>query len=69
MASARLEKTGLNTNMTNQTSWTVIVQEDPDDPESLILPFPDDLLEQTGWKIGDTLVWVVEDDRVTISKK
>lgn len=55
--------------MTTQKTWTVIVQADPDDPETLILPFPDDLLEEAGWKEGDTLIWTVEDNRVIITKK
>ena len=50
-------------------SWTVIVEEDPQDPESLILPLPQDLLEEAGWNIGDTLIWTIEDNRVIISKQ
>ena len=49
--------------------WTVKLEEDPDDPESLILPFPDDLLEQAGWYVGDVLVWTIQDDGVFITKK
>ena len=53
----------------NKKHWTVTIQADADDPETLILPFPDDLLEEAGWKIGDTLIWTIEDDRVIITKK
>ena len=50
--------------------WTVPLEADPDDPESLILTFPDELLEETGWAVGDTLIWIVEDNgSVTITKK
>jgi hypothetical protein len=53
-----------------QRRWEIILEEDPDDPETLILPFPDDLLEITGWQIGDTLIWTIEDNgRVFITKK
>ena len=50
--------------------WTVPLEADPDDPESLILTFPDELLEETGWAVGDTLIWIVEENgSVTITKK
>lgn len=66
-------KTGQNINMTiqsnNQKHWVVTIQADPEDPETLVLPFPDDLLEEAGWNIGDTLVWTIEDNRVIISKQ
>lgn len=29
-----------------------------DDAGEMCLEFPDDLLENTGWKIGDVLVWM-----------
>jgi bifunctional DNA-binding transcriptional regulator/antitoxin component of YhaV-PrlF toxin-antitoxin module len=49
------------------TKWTVTLEEDGED---LILPFPPDLLEQTGWKEGDTLLWdVKEDGSIILSKK
>lgn len=51
-------------------SWTAEILDDPEDPESLILQFPDELLEQVGWKPGDTLIWdVQEDDSIIIRKK
>ena len=63
----------LNTNKGNimeNKVWTVPLEADPDDPESLILTFPDELLEETGWAVGDTLIWIVEDNgSVTITKK
>ena len=37
-------------------SWTLTVEEDPATGDA-ILQFPPDLLEQTGWKEGDTLEW------------
>jgi len=41
--------------------WIVTVEEDPETGE-LILPFPEDFLEQAGWKEGDTLEWNEKDD-------
>lgn len=43
-------------------SWIITVEEDPETGD-LVLPFPDDLLKEAGWKPGDTLEWnVVEND-------
>jgi hypothetical protein len=39
-----------------KTSWTVELQEDPDTGD-FILEFPPDMLEQTGWVEGDSLIW------------
>lgn len=53
--------------MTN--SWTAQILEDPEDPESLILQFPDDMLDQLAWQPGDTLVWDLQDDGSIILRK
>jgi hypothetical protein len=37
--------------------WTLTVEEDPNS-EDCILTFPPDLLEQAGWKEGDTIKWI-----------
>ncbi len=37
-------------------SWTLEIQEDPETGDA-ILEFPPELLEQAGWKEGDTLIW------------
>ena len=51
-------------------TWTVPVEQDPDDSESLMLTFPDELLEVAGWGTGDVLIWIVEEDgSITIRKK
>lgn len=55
---------------TLKKSWTVTVQEDPDNPDELIMPFPEDMLDQVGWVVGDTLVWsVLDSGEIAISKK
>jgi hypothetical protein len=40
--------------MTNR--WTLDIKEDPETGDA-ILEFPEDFLEQTGWKEGDVLNW------------
>lgn len=47
--------------MTQQTNWTLQVQEDPETGE-LILEFPDDVFEGTGWQIGDSITWIDNGD-------
>lgn len=50
--------------------WTVTVEKDPDDPDNLVLPLPDTLLDKMGWKPGDDLVWKDnKDGTYTLSKK
>jgi hypothetical protein len=48
--------------------WTVIVEEDPDTGD-LMLPFPDELLTEAGWKEGDTLKWTINPDNTIIIEK
>lgn len=47
--------------MDKQYSYEVITQEDPETGD-LILPLPQELLDQVGWKEGDTLQWLQNDD-------
>lgn len=49
--------------MTNKT-YTANVQLDPENGEDYVLTFPDELLKEMGWEIGDTLVW----EETTISE-
>ena len=52
------------------TSFTAILEESPDNPEELILPLPEGLMEELGWDIGDTLTWKIGDNgEITVSKK
>lgn len=37
-----------------ESRWTAILEEDGED---LILPLPQELLEELNWNIGDTLEW------------
>jgi len=49
--------------------WSVKIEEDPETGDS-ILNFPPDMLEETGWKEGDTLIWKdLEDGTWSLTKK
>lgn len=50
-----------------KNSWTVTLEQDGED---LILPLTDEMLEGTGWQIGDDLLWEKAAGRAwTIRKK
>jgi hypothetical protein len=50
-------------------TWTLEVKEDPKNGDA-ILEFPDDLMQEAGWKEGDTLDWVDnKDGSWTLKKK
>jgi hypothetical protein len=40
---------------------TITLEEDPETGD-LILPLSDELIEEMGWKIGDTLIWTDKGD-------
>lgn len=47
--------------------WTAYVQQDGDD---LVVPIPDELLQEIGWRPGDILQWnIQENGSIIISKK
>ena len=50
------ESSSLKNQELKLNSWTISVEEDAETGD-LILPLPQDLLEQAGWKEGDTLEW------------
>lgn len=45
-----------------------IFEEIPDDPDNIIMKFPPEILEQTGWKEGDTLDIKLENGVITVCK-
>jgi hypothetical protein len=45
-----------------------IFQEIPGDPDNVMLTFPPEVLEQTGWQAGDTLTISVVDGAISIIK-
>lgn len=42
-------------------TWSLTIEEDPETGDAM-LTFPPDLLEETGWKEGDTLNWIDQKD-------
>jgi hypothetical protein len=53
--------------MANKT-WTINLEEDSETGD-LILPLNDDILEQTGWKTGDSIDWIDNKDGSWTMKK
>ena len=49
-------------------SWTLEVKEDTETGDA-ILEFPDDLMQEAGWKEGDTLEWIDNKDGSWTMKK
>jgi hypothetical protein len=41
----------------------------PGDPDNLLFKIPPEILEETGWKEGDTLTITVVDGKIHLSKK
>ena len=60
----------LRQEMAANKSWTLTVEADPESPEDMILTFPDDLMESTGWQPGDVIEWQDNQDGTwTLIKK
>ena len=53
--------------MANKT-WTINLEKDPETGD-LILPLNDDILEETGWKTGDSIDWIDNKDGSWTMKK
>lgn len=45
--------------MTKVKTWSVMIEEEGED---LVLPFPQELLDEVGWIPGDNLEWVDRGD-------
>ena len=50
-------------------SWTVTLMDADDGTDDLIMPFTDEILSEVGWKEGDILQWVIEEDGRIILRK
>ena len=46
---------------TQNISWTITVEEDPDTGDA-ILPLPQEMLDRLGWVEGDTANWTENED-------
>lgn len=45
-----------------------IFEDIPEDPDNVIMKFPPEFLERTGWKEGDTINIKVENGAIIITK-
>jgi formylmethanofuran dehydrogenase subunit D len=45
-----------------------IFEDIPGDPDNVVMKIPPEVLEQTGWKEGDTLNIEIEDGAIVINK-
>ena len=43
-------------------SWTVSLEEAEDGSGDLVLPFPQEMLDEVGWMPGDNLKWIDRGD-------
>jgi ABC-type lipoprotein release transport system permease subunit len=48
--------------MANSTSFVRTLKEDPEFPGEFMLDLGQDLVDQLGWKIGDTVTWTDNHD-------
>ena len=49
---------------------TVVLEEADDGSGDLVMPIPQDMLENLGWQIGDTLTWTIKTNgSIILSKK
>lgn len=46
-----------------------VFEDIPGDPDNLLFKIPPEILEETGWKEGDTLTISVVDGKIHLSKK
>jgi hypothetical protein len=45
-----------------------IFEDIPGDPDNVLLKFPPEIIEQTGWKTGDTLDIKLENGAIVVTK-
>jgi ABC-type lipoprotein release transport system permease subunit len=48
--------------MVKSTSFTRVLKEDPEFPGEFMLDLGNDLVDQLGWQIGDTVTWTDNQD-------
>ena len=46
----------------SKKSWTVTVEEAEDGSGDLVMPLPQEMLDEVGWMPGDNLKWVDRED-------
>lgn len=50
-------------------SWIRTIVEDPEHPGEMLLDLGDEICEHLGWKAGDTLTWIDNQDGTWTIKK
>jgi AbrB family looped-hinge helix DNA binding protein len=59
----------METDMVNKTySVEEIFEDDPENPDNVLMKIPDEIAEQMGWKPGDVLKVVTEEGSISIKK-
>lgn len=53
----------------SMNKWTLTVESDSEDEDSLVLNFPDELLVAVGWRPGDVIEWIEQDDKSWLLRK
>lgn len=55
----------------NKLTFTVddIFEDIPGDPDNVVMKIPPEVIEQTGWKEGDTLRIELQEGSIVLSKK
>ena len=52
----------------SSTTWIVTLEQDPETGD-LIMPIPEEALDANNWRIGDTLIWNIDDEgTVTLAR-
>jgi hypothetical protein len=51
------------------TRWTITLEEADDGSGDLVMPLPQDLLDGAGWKEGDTIEWIDNNNGTWSMKK
>ena len=46
----------------SKKSWTVTVEEAEDGSGDLVMPLPQEMLDEVGWMPGDNLKWIDRED-------
>ena len=55
--------------MSQRTKWTRSVTKDPDHPGEFILDLGKEVCDAAGWKTGDTIKWINNQDGTWTLKK
>lgn len=57
--------------MVNKTIYNVdeIFEDDPENPDNVLMKIPDEIAEHMGWKPGDVLKITTEEGSIVIEKK